>query len=867
LSENVIQTSFAAGELAPSIFARTDLAAYHQGLSNCRNFFVDYRSGVSTRAGTKYVLQCRSLGAKLIPFSVTTSVNYMVEFGDHYCRFYNNGAPVLEAPFGISAITNASPAVANVPGHNFTVGDTLFIANTVGMPQLAGRFVNASSIVGNFVTLADLNGNPIDSTAFGTYSGSGTASRVYTITSPYAAADLFPSATSPGIKIAQSVSVLYITHPSYPPTTLTFAAPTNWFFTTLAFGTTLPAPTGVALAIVIFGTLPAFDTNYSYVVTAVDSLGQESLPSTPGTGSTAGNIATQAGTVTVTWNPVPGAVSYNVYKSQITYTAGAGSVPAGVAYGFVGNCTGTTFVDSNIPPDFTTSPEYTNNTAPFGNNPGAISFFQQRVYYAGGNTFPASFWASQPGAFQNFNQSNPIQASDEIVGTIVSNRLNQIRHMLPMPGGLIFLTGTSAYTLTTGQGANATLAVTPLNATLMPQAYSGCSDVTPIVVNEDILYVQAKGSIVRDLSYNIYAAIYTGTDISIRSNHLFFQHSLVQWSYAEEPFKIIWAIRDDGILLSLTFMKEQQITGWARHDTLGQFTSVSSIQEGQVDAPYFIVQRSLPNGTIVQWIERMMERSLVYGAEDAWSVDAGTRSSLPTPNATIQITGASGTVSITANAPVFSSSSVGQVLRAGGGVITVTGFVSATQLTGNVTQTLTQLLPNNVPPPFVAGTWSIAAPATKFYGLDYLIGQTVSINADGGVVTPQVVAADGSITLASPATKVTAGLGFQCQGQTMPLDVGEPTAQGKRKKIAAMNFKLANTRGLKVGRNLNTLIPMKDMNISVPIGSPIPLISGDARIVVDPLWDVPGQAWFQVDDPLPATVLGVIPEVVIGDTK
>jgi len=101
----------------------------------------------------------------------------------------------------------------------------------------------------------------------------------------------------------------------------------------------------------------------------------------------------------------------------------------------------------------------------------------------------------------------------------------------------------------------------------------------------------------------------------------------------------------------------------------------------------------------------------------------------------------------------------------------------------------------------------------------------------------------------------------------MPLDVGEPTIQGKRKKIASLNFKFANTRGVKAGRTLSTLMPMKDMNITVPIGSPIPLITGDDRIVMDPVWDVPGQLWFQVDDPLPATVLGVIPEVVVGDTK
>src|SRR5216684_8649860 len=109
MSENVIQTSFAAGELAPSIFARTDLATYHQGLAVCRNMFVDYRSGVSTRQGSSYVLQCRSFGSRLIGFSVTTSVTYMVEFGDHYCRFYSNGAPVLQSPFNTTNITQANP--------------------------------------------------------------------------------------------------------------------------------------------------------------------------------------------------------------------------------------------------------------------------------------------------------------------------------------------------------------------------------------------------------------------------------------------------------------------------------------------------------------------------------------------------------------------------------------------------------------------------------------------------------------------------------------------------------------------------------------------------------------------------------------
>jgi hypothetical protein len=56
------------------------------------------------------------------------------------------------------------------------------------------------------------------------------------------------------------------------------------------------------------------------------------------------------------------------------------------------------------------------------------------------------------------------------------------------------------------------------------QVYNGCSDVPPVVVNRDILYVQAKGSSVRDLAYNEFVKIYTGSDLSVLSSHLFFGH-------------------------------------------------------------------------------------------------------------------------------------------------------------------------------------------------------------------------------------------------------------------------------------------------------------------------------------------------------
>ena len=159
---------------------------------------------------------------------------------------------------------------------------------------------------------------------------------------------------------------------------------------------------------------------------------------------------------------------------------------------------------------------------------------------------------------------------------------------------------------------------------VVPQSYTGCADLPPIVINYDVLYVQAKGSIVRDLAYNFYAQVYTGTDMSILSNHLFFGHNLERWAYAEQPFYQVWAVRDDGMLLSFTYLKEQDVYAWAHHDSPGNsgtdlFLSVASIPEQQIpginmDSVYFVVQRTIPGingGNPVKYVERMTSRNFL----------------------------------------------------------------------------------------------------------------------------------------------------------------------------------------------------------------------------------------------------------------
>ena len=524
-------------------------------------------------------------------------------------------------------------------------------------------------------------------------------------------------------------------------------------------------------------------------------------------------------------------------------------------------------------------------------NPGVPTFFQERLMLAAQQQAVQSYNLSKPASFFNFDISFPSEDDDAISGTIIAEELNDIRSLIPVPTGVIALTGKGAWLINGGGGISTNNPITPSNQTAQSQAFNGANDLRPLKINLDMLYGTNKGNYVRDLTYNIYANIYTGADISAISNHLFFGYYLSDWAWAEEPFKTLWAVRNDGILLSLGLVKEQDLIGWAHHDTNGQFTSVCSVIEtvlgwNVVDATYVIVQR-LVNGNTVQYVERLADRFFPYGYEDSWSVDCALQT-LPqvSPTGALTVTGSgavgtSVTLTDTVDAP-FTSGMVGWVVRAGGGIYTITAYTSTSAVTATVTRTPTLLNPyTGVPYPVTTG-YTIWEPVTTITGLTQLIGMSVTGTADGSVVPLTVVSAGGTITLTSSASKVTLGLAFTPQLQTLPLDLGEPTSQSKRKKIPSLTLRTADTLGLQVGTTFANAVTVKDLQIgAVPSQSNGPTKIGDlvnpslnqsgptidAYIKLDPLWQEIGQFCIQQNLPYPATVLGVIPEVELGDTK
>ena len=276
-----------------------------------------------------------------------------------------------------------------------------------------------------------------------------------------------------------------------------------------------------------------------------------------------------------------------------------------------------------------------------GTYPGVVAYFQQRRVYGYSLNLPDTYWMSKPGAFKNFDIRIPTIDSDAITGSPWSQKVDGIQWLVQTAGGLLAFTGISNWLLV-GAGSFATNVqpIAPDSQVATPQPENGCSaTVPPIKINYDVLYVSSKGSYYFDQPYQLYA-LSEPIDMTPNSSHLFVGHTILEHAWCQEPYRTVWSVRDDGVALTLSFLKQQEVAGFARHDTNGLFVSVCSVTEPPVDAAYFAVQR-FPGDKTAYMIERMDNR-IWADVDDAWCVDCAVSLPQEEPAATLYASSATG---------------------------------------------------------------------------------------------------------------------------------------------------------------------------------------------------------------------------------
>jgi hypothetical protein len=850
-------TNFTGGELSPRLDGRNDLTKYSSSCKTLENFIIYPHGAAARRSGTTFVAEVASSVNKtrLIPFEFSTTQTYMLEFSNLKIRVYKDNGSVLEGDKTITAITQANPAVVTSNSHGYSNGDEILITAVVGMTQLNSKRFLVANVTTNTFELTNKDGVDTDSTAFTAYVSGGTANKVFEITTPYTTAQLFE------IKFAQSADVMYITHPAHEVAKLSRTGHTAWTLTD-----------------VVFTKGPFQDPN-----TTTTTL-------TPASASVGSGVNITASSVTGI-NSGSGFLSTDVGR-QIYFNSGYATITA---------ITSTTVVVVDITIAFTNTNAITawqlGSFSDTTGHPSCVTFFEQRLVFAGTTDQPQTIFFSKSGDYENMdaNIGGTVADDDAIIYTIASNQVNAIRFMTATRT-LILGTAGGEFTVS---GGGTDSAVTPTNILIKKQSNHGAANVDAIAVGNATLFLQRAKRKVRELAYNFDVDGYIAPDMTILAEHIT-ESGLTQMSYQQEPNQIIWGVRDDGELVGLTYQREQQVIAWHRH-IFGGIVNVPVITVTDyaniVTGTRIVFQKS--DGTLVT-----LTATTGTASAQEFKIETSNDVTAANLNASINTANTASGTGITSSV-ASNVLTITEVTPTGLAYLVIKSF-DTTRLTA-VSQTKAECESVAVIPTDNSEyqTWVIVkrtingitrryveyintfdftetdnttfnfldsalsysgAAATTISGLNHLEGQTVHILADGAT-HPTKIVSSGSITLDRASTDVKIGLGYNSILQTMRLDAGSQngTSQAKTKRIYEITIRLYESIGVEVGENLNNMERIPFRTSADVMDQGLPPFTGDKTVEFRGNYETDGFIFVRQTQPLPLTVLSLYPRLITND--
>ena len=385
------------------------------------------------------------------------------------------------------------------------------------------------------------------------------------IATPYLTAELFD------IKFAQSADVMYIVHPNHAARKLSRTSHINWTLTQIDF-TKGPMQDPNTTTTTLNPGQTAVGTGVSLVASA-----------TTGINGGAGFASTDVGRFVFLhggYAKITGFTDTTNVTIEILTTLSASTATENWRLGAFSDTTG---------------------------HPSTVTFFEQRLVFAGTTEQPQTVFFSKSGDYENMdaNIGGTIADSDAIIYTIASNQVNAIRFMTATRT-LIIGTAGGEFSVS---GGGSDVAITPTNILIKKQSNHGAANLDALAVGNVTLFMQRARRKMRELAYNFDVDGYIAPDMTILAEHIT-EGGITQMAYQQEPNQIIWLVRGDGELVGFTYQREQQVTAWHRHIFGGAFGSGKAVCESVAVIPtddteyevYVIIKRTI-NGATKRYIE------------------------------------------------------------------------------------------------------------------------------------------------------------------------------------------------------------------------------------------------------------------------
>ena len=220
-------------------------------------------------------------------------------------------------------------------------------------------------------------------------------------------------------------------------------------------------------------------------------------------------------------------------------------------------------------------------------------FFQERLWLCKGLTVNGSV----SGDFENFAKGAD---DDSAVSRTISD--DDIDSIVWIKGDqeLKIGTGSGVYQAspTTQSGA-----LTPSSFKIIPIDPNGGARIPPLRVSPVLIYVDASKRELRELSYNFAEDNFKSPHMFRSAEHLMEGFFINEICYASAPDSIIYVVRNDGVLLGLSYEQVEQVVAWFRIVTDGLIKSACVIPRPSTGKDWLwqIVKRE--GGSYVEYYE------------------------------------------------------------------------------------------------------------------------------------------------------------------------------------------------------------------------------------------------------------------------
>lgn len=562
-----IITAFTGGELSPLMYGRVDINKYAISGRMLRNLIPLAQGPMIARPGTRFIARTKNDAvARLIPFEFSTEQAYIIEASAAAFRFYRDGGRIESPP-----------------------------------------------------------GTPVE------------------VVAPYAAGDLA------GLRWAQSADVLYLAHGSHKPRTLSRTSHTAWALADFApkdgpylpvniEATTLGASAVTGSVTITASGVAGINKGAGFATTDVGRLVAIAGAATAWAGSTAYN----AGDVVKNGT----GAAERVYRCIVAGTSAGSGGPAGTSpyivdggavweyvadgartfgHARITAWTSTTQVTATVLlslPSTTATKEWRlgawSDTTGW---PRTVCFYGGRLWWGGTANQPQTLWASRASDYESYRDG--ALGDDALVVTIDDDKVNAIRWLAPRTP---LTAGTTGGIFNIRASTNDE-ALTPSNLNAKRQDAGGVADLAPLLIGQAALYPDRAGRAVLELSYNFEINADRETDLSVLAEHLL-RPGVAELAFQRKPWRVVWVAMADGTLRGLTYMRDQQVVAWHRHELGGtavKVLSVATIPGAAEDELWLVVERSIAGGTR-RFVERLDPEFRPAAATDvagAFYLDAG----------------------------------------------------------------------------------------------------------------------------------------------------------------------------------------------------------------------------------------------------